>query len=158
MEGTMELPTWESAGVATGHPVVDDEHRRLLELLHSLSQLLDNAEDGRDLDSITLLNCTSELINHVVMHFMHEESLIDSLSTMPKVEKTLHKEEHQRWKKRIMDVVEPMRVARTDLERRARLSKLVDCVYSFWIGHVMQHDQHLTYHIKTQGILPSQAF
>jgi hemerythrin-like metal-binding protein len=141
----MKLPKWDEDCVL-GNEVIDHEHQRLLELMSWIEREL--LEDRVDLDLTRVNAVVDELTNHVTTHFLHEEGLMASLPTMPKQEKKDHKASHQQWRKRILTHVGPLRLATTDLERRALLTRLLIECKEFWEDHFVKIDRKLELHIR----------
>ena len=147
------MPEW-SEDYELGHEIIDHEHQRLLELLYWLEREL--YEDRQDMDLIRVNALIYEFTNHVIVHFLHEESLMATLTTMAKEEKEAHKADHRHWKARILTHIDPLRVAKTDLERRAHLARILVEGKNFWVEHFEKVDRQLAIHIKGQQ-LASQA-
>ncbi len=72
----MPLPKW-SEGYLLHQPLIDEEQRRLFELLSSLEEAL---YQESDLAMPTVSEVVEVLNNHMEEHFQHEEVLMDGLS------------------------------------------------------------------------------
>lgn len=83
--------------LATGHPRIDSDHRRLLELVNRLTDAM-----GRGGGSEVCIAVLDELIRHTQAHFAMEEALIRSLGSSY-AEAAAHKAQHARLMKEVSD-------------------------------------------------------
>lgn len=75
-----------------GIPSIDDQHKRLVEIISSLSDVLSNAQEGDDIFD-ELVGIIESLTSYTVYHFKHEEQIFERLG----YENTVaHQEEHKK--------------------------------------------------------------
>jgi hemerythrin-like metal-binding protein len=138
----MPLPPWSSRD-SLGDPVVDEEHRRLLELLQWLESELFLEHD---MDNAKVSALAKELNNHVDQHFFHEEEFMRSLPSLSDKEKAAHARDHEHWRARIQEHLPALLRANTDLERRAHLARILRVAKGFWQEHFQTFDRKLGEH------------
>ena len=140
----LPMPRWSMTD-SLGNAVLDGEHQRLFELLHGLEGSLYNERDM----PVTEVNAlVAELHSHVIDHFHHEESLMAGLMGMPEAERLEHHRDHEHWKRRIVEHLAPLEAARTDLERRAHLARILLILKAFWEQHFTTHDKKIADYLK----------
>jgi hemerythrin-like metal-binding protein len=130
-----------------GNQEIDGEHKRLIELLGWLEEKLYREED---LDSKQIQSVVSELNEHVIVHFQHEESITSDLPKMPESEKDEHHADHRIWMPKITEPIPALLVAKTDLERRAHLAQVLLIEKAFWTEHFMEFDTKLANYLKPE--------
>ena len=135
----MPLTPW-TKDYALGDPTIDDEHRRLLELLQWLEAELILEHD---MDSAKVTALAKQVNQHVDDHFFHEEALMKSLPGFPAADRLNHVKDHERWKLRIKEYLPPLLRSRTDLERRAHLAQILLIGKAFWEEHFHTFDRAL---------------
>ena len=135
----MPLPKW-SDDYLLNQPEIDEEHRRLFELLGLLEAAL---YQDTDLVMPTVSEVIGVLNNHVEEHFQHEEALMRSLPAMTDRDRDDHKKDHERWKSRLKEYIPLLTNAKTDLERRAHLAKTLLVGKRFWEEHFLHFDRKL---------------
>jgi hemerythrin-like metal-binding protein len=123
-----------------GNEEIDSEHRRLMELLGWLEEKLYREEN---LDFNEIQNVVSELNIHVGEHFHHEESMMKNLSSMPASEKIDHEADHRIWFQKLTELLPSLMSAKTDLERRAYLARILLIGKAFWAEHFIEFDTKL---------------
>lgn len=88
----MALLEW-SDDMSVGNPIIDTQHRRLIDLVNDFHRALEN---GRGQESISFV--LDNLNDYIEMHFRSEEALFN-ISDYP--EKDSHVEEHRRLIERV---------------------------------------------------------
>lgn len=93
-----EMLQWHDA-FSVGHPALDAEHRRMLEMINNVC-----AYDGAESAADSVRGILADLERLASEHFAHEESVLGSIlnaTTIPTLRKTItdmvdnHHEEHQ---------------------------------------------------------------
>ena len=140
----MPIPRWSEA-FKLGNEAIDDDHQRLFELLEWLEGKLLREDD---LEPPELHRVVSELNRHVEEHFHREESMMKNLSVMPQSEKNEHQTDHIRWSEKLAANLPSLVNARTDLERRGHLARLLLIGKAFWAEHFIEFDQKLAGFLK----------
>jgi len=136
------LPPWSNLD-ALGQPAIDQEHRRLLELLQWLESELFLEHD---MDNAKVAALARELNAHVDEHFAHEEEFMSTLPGLSDQDRKAHMQDHEHWRLRILEHLPDLLRARTDLERRAHLARLLRVMKEFWQEHFQTFDRRLGDH------------
>jgi len=132
--------TWRES-YSLGHLGIDEDHRRFFDLLESLDADLKAAKAL----SAPAINALVEILDHHVDgHFHREEELMADLKAMPEAVREAHRRDHDRWRLRIRQHLEPLRGASTDLIRRAHLARILYESRSFWEEHFLLHDVEIS--------------
>jgi hemerythrin len=118
---------WE-ARYSIGHPVIDAQHRALLELYsRAAACLADDSEAGQE-EFYTLLN---DLAEHSRIHFRTEEEIMASLGCPSVLQ---HSEEHLDFIQRLSDFI--LAAAQGTLDKTGVHAFLDD----WWQHHVLEAD------------------
>jgi hemerythrin-like metal-binding protein len=124
--------------LATGHPIVDEQHREI----HRLLRYAETADDRPEERRVVL----ERLMDHVYTHFATEEELMEATSYAgPAAED--HKADHQR-------LTEEAREAVLGLRNGAITSMrpLVTMLQDWLASHVQHHDRVFVEHMKASGM------
>lgn len=134
----------------TGHPAVDAQHLRLVELVNAYAELL--ASRGADPSAVEAL--LGELVDYTVYHFTEEEALADSRSVDAR-HQTSHQEEHQRFLTDVGAIA-----ARALAGDAAAAASLLDFLVHWLAYHILVQDQNLARQVAAidAGASPVEAF
>lgn len=118
---------------------MDDQHRRLLQLMVDLWDSIENGK-GRSIISTVL----QELLDYTRTHFVEEEKVMIQ-NHYPEYE--THKTDHDRF------VHEVMNAAKDYIEKRAVPTQKILHFLAHWlIEHIMGHDKKLGIFLKEKGL------
>jgi len=132
----MALIHW-SRSLETGVQSIDEQHRRLLELLNGVHEVMVDGRDPSELDAIL-----TRLMDYTDFHFRHEEELFDR-NNFPFA--TGHRKEHSRLKEEVLARMENYRMG--TMEPMDLLAFLVD-----WLqDHIKGVDKSFGEFIKNRG-------
>lgn len=117
--------------LATGVPVIDEEHARLIDLEGRLAVALRGKDDAE------VFRVFNELIEYMAEHFAHEESLMGCL---PLESSRRHKEEHANISSRLVQFI-----GRPDSGARLAVNaqKLAEVVVAWLENHIRYWDMPL---------------
>ncbi|MBP7582762.1 MAG: hemerythrin family protein [Spirochaetes bacterium] len=111
----MALIHW-SKSLETGVETIDIQHKRLLDLLNNVHEVMVEGRDFSELDDIF-----KKLLDYTDFHFRHEEELFDR-NNFPFA--SGHRKEHARLKKEVLNRMEGYRAG--NMEAMDLLAFLVD--------------------------------
>ncbi|MBF0144293.1 MAG: hemerythrin family protein [Magnetococcales bacterium] len=135
----MDEVKW-SESFAVGNAQLDEQHRRLFGLFHSLVDILSHREDVSRLNEILI-----ELKRYVISHFSFEEQLMRN-GDYPKLEE--HQTEHDRIAGRLKEFTELLHVTASEEERLRIASELGRFLENWLREHVMAKDRDYVPHIQ----------
>lgn len=138
MKDNMDVIKWRSS-FDTGIAEMDEEHRRIIDVINQLYRMLRGHEENGDLEGIyTILKEYSEL------HFEHEEELLRS-NDYPDMKE--QGDSHREF-------VEKLEEIREDL--KANDPSVIPGVYKYlrewWIGHIVESDKKYGPFLKEKGL------
>lgn len=145
----MESFIWTPAFV-TGLPEVDDQHRRLVEIINAFgSRLAEN-----DIDSLQVQDLLQELIEYAQLHFEEEERLMADHSLDAR-HRELHGEEHKTF---VDDVLLLRRHRQEDDPDEARM--ILEYLTHWLAYHILGIDQNMARQVAAiaAGKSPDEAF
>ncbi len=102
----MAIIHW-SASLSTGVETIDEQHRRLLEYLNRVHEIMVENRDEEELQEVF-----EGLMEYTAIHFRHEEELFDRYR-YPFA--TGHRREHDRLRERLASEITEYREKRRDL-------------------------------------------
>ncbi len=132
------LLTWNYS-LETGIRQIDQQHRKLIELINELEIAHEN---GRNAEA--LKNVLPRLTAYAQFHFKTEERLMEHLTSS--THKAHHISEHRKFAKEVIlietvDCVEPTKT----------VVRLLDYLKSWLVNHIMKTDKELAGYILTRG-------
>lgn len=133
----MSFMVWDD-GLATGIREVDDQHRRLLELVNHLN---DAVAEGRGDD--ILGETLSELIDYTIYHFSTEERLM-SAAAYP--EYVSHQACHDSLTKKVLETRRRMRSGEKALSR-----EVLEFLRDWLLHHIKGSDQKVGRYLLEKG-------
>jgi hemerythrin-like metal-binding protein len=116
-----------SMAIATGRDDIDEQHKKIIELLKDLGRPSEKNDDDKIIDSVVL-----ELNSYVKMHFSHEEQLMD---TFDYDERDNHKQIHAGFIKKL----DSFNI--DDLRSAGRRERLFFIVYNWLVSHIVTIDR-----------------
>jgi len=125
--------TWNGA-LATGHPEIDEQHRKLIDLANRLNEAMQRGEARSEIGAVL-----EDLIKYTTFHFQFEENLMKKAGYP---ELFQHQREH---KKLVNDVL--ARKARFD-SGAALSSELLSFLRDWLVNHIMKTDKALARGLK----------
>jgi len=138
----MEDSDWDGS-LATGHPVVDEQHREIHRVLRYAETADDRPEERRAV--------LERLMDHVYTHFATEEELMEATSyTGPAADD--HKADHHRLTEEAREAVLGLRSGTITSMR-----PLVTMLQDWLVSHVQRHDRVFVEHVKASGVGRSDA-
>ena len=117
---------WSKA-IETGHPEIDEQHQKLFEFLRNIKNATGKTDGG-----VTTRRIIDGLKAYVLMHFQHEEKIMDSFNYD---QKDVHKKAHRNF---IRKVDEFDKSKSTDAEIS---NKIAEFIYEWLISHIAKIDQ-----------------
>ncbi|MBT3386965.1 MAG: bacteriohemerythrin [Desulfobacula sp.] len=129
---------------------VDDQHRRLVELINAFSDSLSSTEDDAD----GLERLFQELLEYTQYHFEEEETLMQEINVDTR-HYTPHVEEHQNFLNDVMS----MHTKRASDKKQ--MSKQLLSFLIHWLAyHILGSDKNMARQIEAiqSGASPSKAF
>ena len=109
---------------------IDNEHRRLFELVNEVANLLIKNDINRsDVNAVLM-----ELDEYAVLHFKHEEEYMEEIND-PELPK--QKEEHQEFVKNVREIIKRDTESNDDKET---LTNVVDYVARWLFSHILSSD------------------
>jgi hemerythrin len=111
-------------GLSVGNPLLDAQHRKLIEIVNRLAGALDSRQPRRSLAAIA-----DELERYVALHFHHEEAKLRA-SGYPELDE--HLLEHRRFETKLTSLLEPLRQG-SSFAAATTLRWLTD-----WVGNHIQ--------------------
>jgi hemerythrin len=128
--------TWSRA-LETGHPVIDSQHR---ELINAINSLLMACQQGQGADAA---NATIDfLVSYTKKHFGDEEAL-QLMSNYPDYQN--HLQEHATFVKVVTDLSSEMKQAGPTL---SIIDKIIQNVVDWLVNHIQQKDTAVAAHLK----------
>jgi hemerythrin-like metal-binding protein len=143
----MPIAQW-SESLELGNDVIDSDHKRMFGLLEWLEERL---YKENDLDSQEIQLVILELHDHVEGHFRREEAMMSHLVGMAQSDKVAHAADHRRWVVELTEHLPGLLTAKTELEQRANLTKVLRVGRAFWREHFQNFDAKLVKYIKTEN-------
>jgi hemerythrin-like metal-binding protein len=143
----MQAFIWDSR-FETGIASVDEQHRRLVETVNQMGNLL---IDGSATDA-SIAAVFSELAEYAQLHFADEERLMREAHVDP-----LHVEQHQQHHRQFVDQLTSMWKGRADLVNPA---EVLQGFLSSWLTfHILEEDQAMARQIALihQGVTAGEA-
>lgn len=119
----------------TGLPSVDEQHRRLVQLLNALASHVAFPGDGIRLEQVF-----DELVDYTVYHFAHEESLWQQALGEDDLES-----EHRRVHQGFVDEVMSLRAALGSTTEQELTEKALGFLARWLASHILESDRYMAY-------------
>ena len=113
--------------IAIGHPMIDQDHRILLELINQIN----NPENAKDMAAVRFV--LDELVNYTHFHFKREEDLMVKAG-YPDLE------QHQEVHAKMIDVLKALQ-QRFDQQSESIGSELSEFLNGWLVSHIMHTDK-----------------
>ena len=124
----MAFMEW-SRDLSIGIPIFDDEHKRLLGMINTLHDSIENGTQAAALKRIE-----NELIEYTIVHFRHEEMYFDDFA-YPQAKE--HQAHHAEMKKRVFAFREEIEHNASDEVSR----RLLQCLRDWLADHILIEDK-----------------
>lgn len=128
----MQFFYW-NASFEIGIPLVDAQHRRLVELINALAAVI---TDGGKLPQVEAL--INELMDYAAIHFSDEEKLMDGCD-LPEGEKSRHRRAHRGF----VDKVQQM-TQRHDLLQADVAEQVLEFLTTWLVSHILGSDRKIS--------------
>ncbi|SBW11093.1 Methyl-accepting chemotaxis protein [uncultured Alphaproteobacteria bacterium] len=132
-----DLMVWNRE-IETGVPQIDDDHRRLVELMNRTHAQM--AQGQVPVDAAAVLNAFAELMES---HFVREEELMNA-STFP------HAAAHQRMHRAMLDQLADLR-RMVDRKDAAAAREIMKHLAAYLRNHMSEADLAMAAHVKRRG-------
>lgn len=115
-----------------GIDVIDEQHKKLIEITSQLSELLENAQDGEDIydDMVRIIN---ELAEYTIYHFRYEELLFEKYNYE-------FKESHIIEHNKLIHEIQSLDLEAIDEDQITYGKKLLKFLISWIFSHIMGSD------------------
>ncbi|MDH5720481.1 MAG: bacteriohemerythrin [Spirochaetia bacterium] len=134
MSTTTEL-TWNEKYL-TGNQDIDDQHKRIFDLLEKLNNQLKNNEEGNSM----AIEVVMDLLDYTLKHFIFEENLLE-LNDYPDL--TKHKLGHDMLTLKVMQYKDDI-----DANKEVNLSELKDFIFEWLTSHILMVDMQYVPYLK----------
>jgi hemerythrin len=121
-------------------PEMDNQHRRLVELVNKISELLKAGDTKSAMEVLA-----KELKDYVDTHFEAEEKFMESIG-FPKLES--HKKIHEAFKKQVYEYVESLKEGDIDAFNEA-----LSVTWSWLFNHIGTVDKDYGIFAKEKGLI-----
>jgi hemerythrin-like metal-binding protein len=122
---------WNQETMSVGHPLVDEQHRKLIGLLNQMSQTLETSAGDKRLVGQAL----KELCDYTVNHFNTEETLMDP-DAYPEYD--AHVSEHMECTQAVLDFLNAF-----SEKNEGDLREFSDFANNWVVNHVLVTDKTL---------------
>lgn len=138
----MNLLEWNNEKMSSGIDIIDEQHKKLLDIINRLNYSILNLNQKKDISVII-----DELVKYIGYHFKTEENLFSDINHE---DVTLHKEEHITFKNKILQIHENLKNNEVYLYKYSieTLSDLFNYLAEWFIHHVVYSDRALLAKIK----------
>lgn len=117
---------------STGIKTIDDQHKELINIIGTLSDLLTNAIDGQDIyDPMTEI--ITSLTNYTIYHFNYEENLFEKHGYE-------HAQAHEKEHKNLISEIENLDLDAIDEDQVAYGKKILRFLLSWVFRHISGTD------------------
>lgn len=117
----------------TGIPIIDDQHRRLFELINRLASSLSQGDDAADLDAVF-----GELATYAEYHFKTEEEVWrGALGDDPWFVR--HCQSHGAFKPRVLELM----AEKGEVNYEKALGDTLNFLVNWLVFHILESDRHL---------------
>ena len=124
----MLTPAFWSPEYSVGHPVLDEQHRKLLAICSALAALVDDDSPEGDRQFRVMLH---ELATYADTHFRTEETLLRKCHYPHLLDQI---GEHDEYRKRLTEI--SVSATHGVLEK----AKLHEFLAGWWVGHILETD------------------
>lgn len=138
----MNLLEWNNEKMSSGIEIIDEQHKKLLDIINKLNCSILNFNQKKDISIIV-----DELVKYIGYHFKTEEKLFIDIYHE---EVILHKEEHITFKNKIFQINKNLKNNEVYLYKYSieTLSDLFNYLAEWFIHHVVYSDRSLLAKIK----------
>ncbi|MDV7339980.1 hemerythrin family protein [Terasakiella sp. A23] len=119
---------WDDKVHSVGHPILDEQHKILFNLINSLSHQASYQHATDDLKGYNYI--LAELKKYIEFHLTYEEDLLTKMSYE---DVQIHKANH----KKFVDEIGAITIQDDDRQNKVRL---VEFLRKWWEGHVLVED------------------
>lgn len=133
----MNLIEWNNEKMSSGIEIIDEQHKKLLDIINMLNDSILNLNQKEDISIIV-----DELVEYIGYHFETEENLFSGIT---QEEEILHKEEHIKFKNKILQINKNLKNNEVYIYRYSieTLSDLFNYLAEWFINHVVYKDRVL---------------
>lgn len=128
----MQFFYW-NASFEIGIPLVDAQHRRLVDLINELATVF---TEGGKLPQVEAL--FTELMDYAVNHFADEERLMDQ-SPLPEFEKIRHRRSHRGFVEKVQQLAQ-----RDDLLQADVSEQVLEFLITWLVSHILGSDRKIS--------------
>lgn len=134
----METIAWAHA-FEVGVKSIDEQHKRLVEMLNSLSKAI-----GENHGKEAVMGIVEEMKDYAVYHFRTEEEAMEA-KNYPK--RSPHKQEHDTFIEQVLDAADA-------LESGGKLTpqEVWTFLHDWLVEHILESDKALGQHLSAQGM------
>jgi methyl-accepting chemotaxis protein len=122
--------------LATGHPMIDSDHRKLLDYINSLHRA---TRDGKGKQAVAQI--VSGLVNYTKEHFGREQSLMDGYG-----DRTRHLEAHRAFIAKIEEFEGQVTSGRTNIS-----AQVMQFLRDWLFNHIMKTDKKFAAYLGSSG-------
>ncbi len=134
----MPLFQW-NATFDTGHPVIDQQHRKLVHLINQLDEAV-----AIRLDGCFPKGLLQQLTDYTQYHFSTEEALMQQCSSVPKAQALSHREEHAAF-------IHQLSAFSIETDDESKVQQLL-CYLVEWLGnHILITDKEMVSFFNTDA-------
>ena len=142
----MNKVLWNENKMSVGIELIDNQHKKLLNIINKLEDSITTNTQKKD--SLSIVN---EIIDYTMYHFKTEEDLFDKYNYEKKDE---HKKEHNSLIKKILNVKDILTDDR--LKRNEDYIEIVEEIYIFvidwFLNHILQRDREYIELFERNGV------
>lgn len=115
-----------------GIPVIDSQHRRLIDLINALAAAV--TEGGKLPEAESLFG---QLMGYATLHFSDEEKLMDK-SPLPEAEKEAHRKAHRSFVEKAQEVIENPHLLQAEAAEQ-----VLEFLITWLISHILGSDKKI---------------
>ncbi len=118
---------------------IDDEHKKLIEILNKISDAVKTAQDDAKIEK-----CIDDLVDYTIYHFKTEEELM-SAHFYPDFEK--HKAQHDKFTRNILEYKQLYSQV-----KQYSASKVLEYLKNWIITHILASDKEYAHFLTSNGV------
>jgi hemerythrin len=134
----MEQVAWAS-DFEVGVKSIDEQHRRLVEMLNTLGQAI-----GEDHGKDAIMGIVEEMKHYAVYHFKTEEDAMEALD-YPK--RSQHKQEHDTFIEQVLDAADTLESGGSITPQ-----EVWTFLHKWLIEHILDSDKAMGTHLNASGM------
>ncbi len=137
----MNILKWNEEKMGLGIEIIDEQHKKLLNIINKLMFSILNNNQKKDICSIV-----DELANYIGYHFKTEEALFQDINHEDIIN---HKKEHDNFRDKIFKINENLKNDKKEIYKDSieTLSDLFKYMATWFANHVIHSDRLLLTHI-----------